>query len=194
MKARLRDAAREEILQAAERVLGERGLAAARMDEIALAAGVAVGTLYNHFGDKEALLGALLDERRDELLARVDEALEVHRAEPFSAQLTAFLGAAVEHLAHHRRLFAMLVEDELRSGRQRAKGKTTLEALSARCEGLVERGVREGVLRPEDAALYPAFLLGGLRGLYARFSRPGEEPAPDVVPALVRLFLEGARR
>jgi AcrR family transcriptional regulator len=163
------------------------------MEEIALAAGVSVGTLYNHFADREALLAALLDTRRAELLARLDEALAGTEREPFQVQLTRFMGAMVEHLSHHRTLFSMLVEEELRSGRGRLRGKPVLRDLTARCNQLVERGLAQGALRRGDEKLYPALLMGYIRGFFAQAAHDDTlRMTPELVQALVRTFLEGA--
>src|SRR2546421_2254357 len=49
------------ILDAAERHFLERGYEATKVDEIAADADVAVGSLYNHFGNKDGLYAALLE-------------------------------------------------------------------------------------------------------------------------------------
>lgn len=54
------DERRAAILAAALDVFSENGFAAARLDEVAQKAGVAKGTLYLYFPDKEALFEALL--------------------------------------------------------------------------------------------------------------------------------------
>jgi AcrR family transcriptional regulator len=53
-------ARREAILHAALTVFAERGYEAARLDDMAARAGVAKGTLYLYFKDKEALFEALV--------------------------------------------------------------------------------------------------------------------------------------
>jgi AcrR family transcriptional regulator len=53
---------RAELLRAAARVYARRGFDSATVDEIALDAGFTKGAVYNHFGSKENLLLALLDE------------------------------------------------------------------------------------------------------------------------------------
>jgi AcrR family transcriptional regulator len=55
------------ILEAAGRLFGEQGYDAARLDDIAAAAGVTKPILYRHFADKEALYLALLARHRDDL-------------------------------------------------------------------------------------------------------------------------------
>lgn len=49
------EARREAILDAALEEFAAKGYAGARMEDIARRAGVAKGTLYLHFGDKEGL-------------------------------------------------------------------------------------------------------------------------------------------
>jgi AcrR family transcriptional regulator len=67
------DARPQEILDAAYRVFTEKGFAAARMDDIAQAAGVTKGTVYLYFDSKETVFKALIvgafSERFDRLTA-----------------------------------------------------------------------------------------------------------------------------
>jgi AcrR family transcriptional regulator len=60
LRSRLRDAAADVMLQAAEKVMGQKGFDGATMQEIAAAAGCAVGTLYLHFKNKEQLLSGII--------------------------------------------------------------------------------------------------------------------------------------
>ena len=53
---------RRRILEAAEALVGERGIAQVSMDDVARAACVGTGTLYRRFGDRAGLALALLDE------------------------------------------------------------------------------------------------------------------------------------
>lgn len=49
-----------QILDAALRVFSDKGFAAARMDDVAAAAGLSKGGVYTHFTSKEEIFGALL--------------------------------------------------------------------------------------------------------------------------------------
>src|ERR1019366_1723528 len=62
---------RNAILDAAEAVFAERGFHGARIQDIAERARIAVGTVYNHFSQKDDVLSALLEERTEGLLAQV---------------------------------------------------------------------------------------------------------------------------
>lgn len=193
LKERIREAVHGEILSAAEQVFGASGLGAAKMEEIAVAAGVSVGTLYNHFADREALITALLDAQRAELLARLDEVLEQLKGETFAAQLGRFIGATVDHLGQHRPLFAVLIEEELRCGRGHLPGTPALRELAMRCQRLVEQGLKQGALRKQDAAVYPALLMGFIRGIFAQSLHDDTlRLSPELVQAMTRTFLAGA--
>ena len=64
---------RRRILEAAARLVDERGIELVSMDDVARAAGVGTGTLYRRFGDRAGLALALLDQEtrafQDELIA-----------------------------------------------------------------------------------------------------------------------------
>src|SRR5438477_203996 len=91
LRERLKGETQRAILEAAEEVFGESGLSGARMEDIAGRAGVSVGTLYNHFKDRDALLKDLIVARREELLARLDGVLRPEAAEMFPSFLMALL-------------------------------------------------------------------------------------------------------
>ncbi|MBT3306927.1 MAG: TetR/AcrR family transcriptional regulator [Alphaproteobacteria bacterium] len=56
------------IIQAATVVFLEQGFGAASMDAIAETAGVSKQTVYSHFGSKEALFGAIIEGKCNEVL------------------------------------------------------------------------------------------------------------------------------
>lgn len=64
---------RQAILEAALGVFAEHGYEAARLDEVAARAGVAKGTLYLYFKDKEALFESLIRSAIDPVLERLQE-------------------------------------------------------------------------------------------------------------------------
>lgn len=62
----------EQILAAAAEVVGERGYTDLTMTALASRAGVSVGSLYQHFRDREAVLAALAEPRLAELTEQFD--------------------------------------------------------------------------------------------------------------------------
>jgi len=66
---------RERILRAAVKVFAKSGFYAARVSEVAKAAGVADGTIYLYFKSKDELLISLFEDRVERLLAYMREEL-----------------------------------------------------------------------------------------------------------------------
>jgi TetR/AcrR family transcriptional regulator, regulator of autoinduction and epiphytic fitness len=73
-----------QILQGAMQEFLARGYAAASMDRVAAAAGVSKATVYSHFGDKEKLFKALVEQmaqrRMQSILSHMDYELEPRQA------------------------------------------------------------------------------------------------------------------
>jgi AcrR family transcriptional regulator len=199
LKQRLRDKIRgataAAILEASEAVFAEQGLHAARMDDIAERAGVAVGTLYNYFADRKTLLSALIDSRRDELIQRIDESLALTADLPFPRQLEAFVSVAFQHFGAHRPFLTILMEAES-AHLTTAKPKDSVRALFERCEAIVSRGVQLGELRHDLHVDNVAMLHGCLRAVFTRGRIYGDpvDPTPEQATALVEFFLHGAGR
>ncbi|HEY8924765.1 MAG TPA: TetR/AcrR family transcriptional regulator [Polyangia bacterium] len=163
----------DAILAAAEEVFADVGLHAARMDTIAAKAGVSVGTLYNHFEDREALVAGLLTARRRELVGQIDGAVGATAEAPLRARLRAILAAFSSHCQAHRKFVNIVLQHELGSHHRsfvqaRARKLDTMREIQNRIEEQMKRGVKEGALRPEVGDLAATFFLGMLRALILR--------------------------
>jgi AcrR family transcriptional regulator len=186
------------ILAAAEEVFADQGLHAAHMGDIAARAGVAVGTLYNHFKDREALLAGLLEARRHELLGRLDAAARGASDQPFRHRLRAVLAVMLNHKQDHRKFFHILMQGEV--GRYHetfpsagSVSSETIREVFARVDKLMKQGVREGELRADIADLLPVLFVGIVRAFAIRALALGADT--DVAGETDRLlgfFLEGA--
>lgn len=67
-------ATREKLYVAAISLFGEHGIDQVTVDQIAAAAGVAKGTVYYNFRGKDALVGALIEDRIQRLITQITEA------------------------------------------------------------------------------------------------------------------------
>jgi AcrR family transcriptional regulator len=185
LKDRLREQTEAAILAAAEQVFAAEGVHDASMGQIARAAGVAVGTLYNHFVDRDALLRSLMDLRRGELLARLDRSLAELQRAPFRARLEGLLRAMASHVDEHRPFLRILLDGDHRPPPERREAGREIRA---RIDKLLAAGRRERALKADPNDLQSALLLGGLKALMLR----DEVRIEPLVPALIAQFLEGA--
>jgi AcrR family transcriptional regulator len=192
LREQFRAATRDAILAAAEQALAQHGARGAKMEIIAVTAGIAVGTLYNYFADRQELIDALFEVRRGELVAALDVALERALAQPFEQRLEAFLGAGLDHFRAHRQFIALVMQDELTSG-QGSRWNMQRE-LRARAERLIAHGIDSGLLRPDDRATYPHVLIGLLKGLIeTALESEVSDARAHPIEAAVRCFMRGAR-
>ncbi len=96
---------RQKILEAARRLFAQRGLAEVTMETIAGEAGVGKGTIFRRFGDRGALLEALLDEQERELQERLLRGPPpLGPGAPTRDRLTAFLDALLDLWEQHGKL------------------------------------------------------------------------------------------
>jgi AcrR family transcriptional regulator len=86
---------RERILDAAIEVIRERGVTAATTKEIARAAGVSEGSLYNHFDNKSALFGSALARVAGGIRGAMTELLSAVGENTVEDNLTRLASAAV---------------------------------------------------------------------------------------------------
>ncbi len=91
----------DAILQAAARIFAERGLGGGTTNHIAALAGVSVGSLYEYFPNKDAILVAVVERQLEAMIRDVQEHLLSARsgpdsAEPLDALLRRFVLAMLE--------------------------------------------------------------------------------------------------
>ncbi|MHA7629799.1 TetR/AcrR family transcriptional regulator [Corallococcus sp. M7] len=189
LRSRLKEATADAILAAAAAVFARDGLHAAKMESIAEQAGVSVGTLYNHFTDRAALLDALRAKRRQMMLDRLDTALAPVEGRPAREQLRAFVTALFAHAAERDafvRVLVQLPEDPARKSR-------ILAELGKRVAVIVERGIQAGEFRAEGRAFYPNLLMGMVRGALDRLREDdaANPPAAAWAEEILRVFLKG---
>jgi AcrR family transcriptional regulator len=104
-----RDASRRRLLDAAAAEFGKNGFTATKATDIAARAGVAVGTLYLHFGDKDGIALAVALEAFAELRGRLRRAVErpgLGAEAAARAHATALVDFVSGPKAHGRLLFA----------------------------------------------------------------------------------------
>jgi AcrR family transcriptional regulator len=190
LRDRFRDEANRAILDAAEQVFSEEG-PGARMERIAARAGVAVGTLYNHFRDREALASALACSRREALLGRLDAAVAASAGRSARDQLRAFVSAVAEHARAHGRYLAMLVQSGAGPA-SASPGKGLLDELIARADLIVSRAIEAGELRPETRPVLPLALVGVIRTASVRVLEGGSTWDALTDP-IIDLLLRGAQ-
>jgi TetR/AcrR family transcriptional regulator len=150
-KEREKEQRREEILDAAQRVFFEKGLAAATMDDIAETAELSKGTLYLYYKSKEDLYLTVM-MRGMQLLYDAFSEVAKDTSTPVK-MLTGLFDAYLRYFDSHREYFRMMhylqapqfhkqVSDEVKQGCSLLNQK-----IWDLVTGMLQRCIDDGVLR-----------------------------------------------
>jgi AcrR family transcriptional regulator len=146
---------RHQLLQAAAAVFARKGYHAARIADIARAAGVAKGTVYEYFPTKEELFYALLDEWLGEFERELSERL-AGTADPLEQADIVREAAVLFYQRHavHAPIFLEFWAHALRStdGRFLERIRRFQSFLTQLGQHLTEQLVESGVFIPVDVA------------------------------------------
>ena len=109
----------EALLDATAQVLMKDGYDGLSTNRVALVAGVSVGSLYQYFPSKEALVAALLDHHSESVRAMIDGLLTTHAGSPCDVVATVLVSAMIDLKRAAPRLAKVLREETPRVGRMR---------------------------------------------------------------------------
>jgi AcrR family transcriptional regulator len=185
----------ETILQAAARVLVREGYAGTTTNRVAAQAGISVGSLYQYFPSKDALVVALLRRHRD-AMTRV---LATHLARlpglALDRAVHELIVAMLEAHGVNPRLHRVMIEQVLRKD-----ARAEVEDFELRIEAMVASALRsyESQLRVRNVELAAFILVHAMLGVShaAVLDHPerGRDPrlADELTDLVVRYLLGGA--
>ena len=102
---------RNQIMDAAERLFGERGYGNVTIGQLCVASGLPVGSIYHHFGSKAGVLKAVLRRGTAEFFASMPSA-DAAAGSPVE-RLAAYHAVAGELIAGRLQLFRLLASLQL---------------------------------------------------------------------------------
>jgi len=184
------------IEQAAWTLFTTRGYEATSTREIAEAADIAAGTLFNYFPEKRGLLIHLMRRRIDEA---ADHAFDTIPPSTLDDELAALFDALTQCYAKERRLSRVFVKELLfTDGQQRTESAAwtfgLVKRIAERVRAAQRRGELDPTVEPMDAAqqLFSTHYFGLVTWLGGTI--PSRTAHEEQVRASLRLLLRGLRR
>jgi AcrR family transcriptional regulator len=107
----------DALIEATARILIKEGYDRASTNKIAAAAGVSIGSLYQYFPSKEAVVAALIERHTEELFQIVLNALLKVSAFPIEIGVRELIAAAIDAHRVDSKLHRVLAEQVPRVGR-----------------------------------------------------------------------------
>jgi len=195
-RARRKEETLRRIEEAGWRLFTSRGYEATSTREIAAAADIASGTLFNYFSEKRSLLIHLMQGRIDTAL---DEAFTTIPASTLEEELTHVFSALTDCYARERRLSRVFIKELLfTDGHRRAKSAAWTFNLVSRVASLVKNAQQRGELdlsiEPMEAAqqIFSTHYFGLVTWLGGTI--PSQAAQEKQFIASLRLLLRGLRR
>lgn len=191
LRSQLRESVKVAILEAAEDLIAANGLSGAPLAQIAKKAGVAVGTLYNYFEDRDALIRALFEMRRATLRPEMRAAVSKGAHLPFEERLRAFVRDVLATFEAHRKFVKVALETE---HLKLLPNSTTKTDLTNAITELVKAGIKEKLIATGHGELLPVLLQGGVKALLMHRIAENAPLTDADANRLVSILLDGARR
>ncbi len=193
-KARFKEQGRQEILEAAMALFGEKGYHGVSMHEVAAKAGVAVGTLYNFFASKEDLYAALMEVCASGVADVIMPILDDSHTGPLDKirNVIKIHDQIVRENAPYIRLSQSRYSDHGRQVNLEAASQAAIHRIQNRLAEVVAEGVSQGIFRDLNPVLVADLLRTVLEtAAFWSFQQPAQESAADVSQTIEILFLHG---
>ncbi len=184
---------RSALLDAAERMLRERGAQTLSLRELAREVGVSHAAPRRHFPDRQALLDALAEAGFERLGSELREAA-TGAGEDFGLRLRALAAAYVRFATEDAALLELMF-----AGKHREPAGT-LEEAAERCFAVmlevIEQGQREGAMRSGEPKRVGLVLFATIQGIAALVTAGLVEPGEVdwLITDAVERFLPAATR
>ncbi|SHE41855.1 transcriptional regulator, TetR family [Desulfacinum infernum DSM 9756] len=153
---------RDEIAEAALRLVNRDGLKKLSLSRLAAEVGVVPSALYRHYPNKDAILDAVLELIRD----RLTEHVERVRKEHFSAlsRLDALLARHVQMITSQQAIPRILFSEEIVGDAEERRGRLAevIHEHVMRLASLVAEGQAGGEIRPDVSPESAAVMFLGI--------------------------------
>ncbi len=184
---------KSQIMKAAEKLFTGRRFHEIKMSDVATAARVGKGTIYQYFKDKNDLFFQVATSGFEELCDLLHR--KVPEGEPFASQLLDVCVAISSFFQGRRQLLRLMQSEDARMlccrGDMRARWTETRRKLAGAVAAVLRKGVAEGVVRPDvPPEALASFLLGMLRTRAHDLAEAPEETRR--IEVVVDLFATGS--
>jgi AcrR family transcriptional regulator len=152
LKEVIRDFRRDQVIDVARRLFGERGTTEVSMDEIAAEAGVARSTVYVYFASRDELLRACLKRMLNQLLESI--AVDWERDTEPAQRLRTLVGGMFERLDDNPAFFRLALVTQEAVAQGSAAVGSELALIGLEIAGMIQNlhleGVSSGLFRPME--------------------------------------------
>jgi AcrR family transcriptional regulator len=181
---------RDIIIAAAIQVFSQKGYHNTRMEEIALAAGIGKGTIYEYFDSKlqlfQAMLGQSLQAYYSNIKSKNMDSLS------FRERIKLLLESHFQFCLANRELTQIIFRDDLFDEELKEWSYKVYKQKERDMQQIIAEGIARGELRPVDIHLASMTVIGVLDSMWVPLIMENWQTEPDhVSDQLTDLILHG---
>ena len=181
------------------RVIARKGMSAATIQEIADEAGVAKGTIYLYFRDRDDLVEMTFEGAITQLTSEIDVVLD--QPMPFEQKLRAIVAAQLAFFSENREFFRLYLSLRMAEGpasrprRQKQACHPQYRVRAQRLAAVLKDAMDAGEIREVDPFRLALFIIEGSTAIIIERLSEDHSPAEaDDVELVVSLLLGGIRK
>jgi AcrR family transcriptional regulator len=192
---------KQDILKAAIRVFAQNGVVNTKMTDIARAAGVGKGTIYEYFRSKEDIFADAYSHVFMDTENRISEVLE--SSIPPEEKLRMFMSVTIEEfLVKDGGEFAGIMmsfwSEGIRNNNERIMEiidlKKVYSEFRAMIAGILDEGIKKGSFRKMDTHITASVIIGALDGILLQYIMDRNVFSPGkAIETLLGSFLKGIK-
>jgi TetR/AcrR family transcriptional regulator, fatty acid metabolism regulator protein len=179
------------ILEAAVKIFAQRGYHKAKISSVAEQAGIATGSIYLYFDNKEAILLTILDRLWIELTDSLQKIVKQTDIDPLK-KLDLVIDKFFSNFITNPSLATVFVNEQQHLMKSRrgniAKHYDDFFNLA---EEIIREGVQKKVFNPDiDIKLFRQFIIGGMRSLLLLWSQQSQSLQLQHVQQNMKFFIK----
>jgi AcrR family transcriptional regulator len=193
-------AKRHDILAAAMKVFAQQGMESTKMTDIAQAAGIGKGTIYEYFRSKEEIFKAAFNHIFSSMAAETEEVLSA----PIGTEekLRRVIRFVIDDLIKEHAEIVGIMMDVWAEGVRKRGGRENqlIELRQMYVEfrkmlgAILAEGIENGALRPMDIQQTASLMIGALDGIMLQYiMAPDDIDINKIEDIFIQCFVEGLR-
>jgi AcrR family transcriptional regulator len=182
-----------EIQEAALRVISRRGLDGTSMQAVAKEAGIAKGTIYLYFKNRDDMVARTASWAVAQLMKGLEPILAETDRRPFALRLRSLVETKIRFFHERRQFFRLyLATCGADKTTRRQRNREQLEQYLTSLAALLRRAMARGEIRRADAPRLALFLAEGVHAVIIRRLSEAKSPSPSQeADWIVTLLLDG---
>ncbi|MBI5632943.1 MAG: TetR/AcrR family transcriptional regulator [Nitrospirae bacterium] len=158
------DIRRDQIANAALRIIGQKGASGLTTALLAQEAGISEANLYRHFRSKDEILELTVDKIAVGLSRNLQNVFRIRSADPALVKLKRIFTLHLDYVEKNEGIPRLVFSEELHSGNEKLKEKllTSITAYAAELETFIRQGQRDGFIKKTVQPKAAAFMLIGM--------------------------------